>query len=72
MNAVMQCLTHTVPLSRLVMSGCHAKVCTRRKEGHCYLCTYDAFHRGVAEKGRVDIRPVIQKLGQIWHGYRLG
>ncbi|KAL3743412.1 hypothetical protein ACJRO7_018674 [Eucalyptus globulus] len=38
LNAVMQCLTHTVPLVQAIRGFDHADLCDRGKEGFCVLC----------------------------------
>ncbi|KAK4786790.1 hypothetical protein SAY86_010623 [Trapa natans] len=39
MNAVLQCLTHTVPLVQSLLSSDHAHPCDRSIEAFCLMCT---------------------------------
>ena len=75
-NAVMQCLTHTVPfhqycLTQTHQSQCRCPVSDNRKQ-YCYQCGYSKFIIDLNKYGRTNPRPIIEALTRIWHGYRIG
>ncbi|KAI4303322.1 hypothetical protein MLD38_038968 [Melastoma candidum] len=55
LNAVLQCLTHTVPLTDGLLNSFHTKnICDREKEGFCVLCSLrDHVELSLAFSGRV-------------------
>jgi ubiquitin carboxyl-terminal hydrolase 36/42 len=73
-NAVMQCLTHTVPLRRMVAEGSHVKWCSK-EAGSCFHCFYSAYVRsldGSLEASQAALFSVLDFLPKIWQDYALG
>ena len=73
-NAVMQCLTHTVPFRQFCLNGDHLRTC-KRGEAHkqnCYLCKYSLFIQGLVKQEKTNPLPIVRSLPSIWRGYRVG
>ncbi|XP_030457430.2 ubiquitin carboxyl-terminal hydrolase 21-like [Syzygium oleosum] len=54
LNAVLQCLTHTVPLVQAIRGFDHADPCDRGREGFCVLCVLrDHIELCISSSGRI-------------------
>ncbi|KAK4801873.1 hypothetical protein SAY86_000076 [Trapa natans] len=73
-NAILQCLTHTVPLFRGLQSLDHANPCYRAREEYCVLC---ALHDHIAASlessgGIISPRKIVENLKYISSYFEIG